>query len=302
MKILNFGSLNIDYVYDVKHFVRPKETLASYGMKTYPGGKGLNQSIALAKAFAPTTHAGLIGKSDGTFLYNLLEWNKVDVSLIKQTDGPTGHAIIQVDCHGENSILLFGGANQQIDELYIDEVLHHFEKGDLLLIQNEISCLSYLMHRANEIGMTICFNPSPFNETISCLPLEKVSCFLMNEIEACDLCECENTDVLPELLTTKFPDTMIVLTLGEHGAMCLHNGQIYRQPIFPVPVIDTTAAGDTFTGFFVSAFSKQTDIKTALLEACAAAALAVSRKGAATSIPNYHEVTNFLAHHSTLQK
>ena len=139
MNIYNLGSLNIDYVYRVSHFVRAGETLSSSDMEVFPGGKGLNQSIALARAGAQVIHGGMIG-ADGAFLEELLIKNGVK-SRIKTKNTPTGHAIIQVDPEGHNCILLFGGTNQMVDEGYIRHFLHDAAPGDLLLLQNEVSNL-----------------------------------------------------------------------------------------------------------------------------------------------------------------
>ena len=138
MKILNYGSLNIDHVYHVPHFVRPGETLSSLDMQLFAGGKGLNQSIALARAGADVWHAGAIGK-DGGMLSGILKDSNVNTGCLKIRDVPTGHAIIQIDENGQNCILLYGGANQTMNRLEIEEVLSHFEEGDILLLQNEIN-------------------------------------------------------------------------------------------------------------------------------------------------------------------
>ena len=130
MKVLNFGSLNLDYVYSVDHMVTPGETLASYGMSVFCGGKGLNQSIALAKAGVSVYHAGMVGEEGGALLEACKEGG-VKTDFIKTIPGKSGHTIIQVDKEGQNCILLFGGANRSITKEYVDEVLSHFEKGEI---------------------------------------------------------------------------------------------------------------------------------------------------------------------------
>ena len=160
MKILNFGSLNIDRVYSVDEFVRAGETISSLKMETYAGGKGLNQSIAAARAGEEVYHGGMIGE-DGLFLKELLAENGVETSFIGVTGAQTGHAIIQVNAGGQNSILLFGGANRMIDREFADHVLGNFDRGDILILQNETSSLGYIVDRAWEKGMRIALNPSP---------------------------------------------------------------------------------------------------------------------------------------------
>ena len=139
MKILSFGSLNIDYVYSVEHIVKRGETISSSALNVYSGGKGLNQSVAMGKAGAHPYHAGMIGE-DGMFLLDVLKKADVDISKTKVSkEIRTGNAIIQNDADGDNCILLFGGANRAIDEKYIAEVLEGFSAGDILVCQNEIS-------------------------------------------------------------------------------------------------------------------------------------------------------------------
>ncbi len=161
-KILNFGSLNIDRVYRVEHFVRPGETISSRGYQCFPGGKGLNQSIAAARAGAPVFHAGTVG-TDGDFLAELLRESGADIRYVRKTDGMTGHALIQVNDEGENCIILYQGTNFDNDTAYMEQVLSDFGTGDILLLQNEISNLSYLLKRGKEKGMRIMLNPSPMD-------------------------------------------------------------------------------------------------------------------------------------------
>lgn len=182
MKVLNFGSLNLDYVYSVDHMVAEGETLAAGGMNTFCGGKGLNQSIALAKAGVPVYHAGLIGE-EGKSLLDACRENGVHTDFIRKIPGKSGHTIIQVDKSGQNCILLYGGANRSMTREFIDEVLSHFEKGDYLLLQNEVNLVDYMVDQAYEKGMEIILNPSPFDRNLEACNLSKISLFLMNEIE-----------------------------------------------------------------------------------------------------------------------
>lgn len=221
MKILNFGSLNIDYTYDVDHFVRGGETLSSKALHLFPGGKGLNQSIAASRSGADVWHAGAVGKSDGEFLIKQLNEAGVNTDYVKRLEVPSGHAIIQRQPDGGNCILLFGGSNQEITRRMADEVLEHFGKGDYLLLQNEISEVGYIMKRAAEKGMRIVLNPSPMDEKIGKLPLENVDYFLLNEVEAESLCGegANRPEAMMEKLTKGFPKAKIVLTLGSQGSL-----------------------------------------------------------------------------------
>lgn len=288
MKIYNIGSLNIDYVYRVPHFVRAGETLSSAAMAVFPGGKGLNQSIALARAGATVVHGGLIGH-EGRFLEELLCQNGVH-SRVETKNCPTGHAIIQVDDGGHNCILLFGGANQMVGEDYVGRILHDAEAGDLLLLQNEVSNLAAIFAVAAEKGMDIAFNPSPFSEKLLELPLDQVKWWLCNEIEGEALFGSDDPDTIAANFRAKYPSSNLVLTLGGRGSMFANGDGVIYQPAIQTDVVDTTAAGDTFTGFFLQAVTTGISTEKALLTATKAAAIAVSRKGAAVSIPTMAEL------------
>lgn len=293
MKTLNFGSLNLDKVYSVDHTVRPGETIASGNLEFFCGGKGLNQSIAFSRAGEKVYHAGCVG-ADGEVLLSKLKENNVDTSLVKKSNSVSGHAIIQVDKNGQNSILVFSGANAEIDKENIDSVLSHFESGDRIILQNEISNVSYIIDCAYKKGIEVIFNPSPFDEKILSYPLQEISWFVVNETEADALTgETEPSKILDKF-TEKYPLSNVLLTLGGDGAFCKTDGEVYFQNIFKVPVADTTAAGDTFLGFFFALINKFSAQK-ALEYASAASAIAVSKNGASASIPTIKEVESFLS-------
>lgn len=294
MKILNYGSLNIDYTYSVDHFVSGGETLSSHTMNVFSGGKGLNQSIALSKSGAEVWHAGAIGTGDGDFLTEQLKSAGVRTELISLLEGKTGHAIIQKAADGGNCILLYGGANQEITKAMVDSVMDHFEAGDYLVLQNEVSEIGYMMEKAHEKQMKIVLNPSPMDSKIAGYPLEYVDYFLLNEIEAGDICgEQGGGEELLKKLSAKFPHAKIVLTLGGDGSLYWNGQRLFKQGIYRVEVADTTAAGDTFTGFFIGGLVRGMEDAKALDWAAKAAAIAVSRHGAAPSIPSREEVDGF---------
>lgn len=290
MKILNFGSLNIDNVYSVSHFVRAGETLASTSLNHYPGGKGLNQSVAFAKAGAKVFHAGLIG-TDGKMLSDLLENSGVNVSFVRTLQNEvTGHAVIQVSADGENCILLHGGANQMVDDAFVNEVLSHFDKGDAIILQNEINNLDYIIKSAKKRGLVTVLNPSPFNEVITALDLSLIDYLIINETEGKELSGKTESEAIISTLQARYPALKIVLTLGKNGAIYVSGDERCFQPIIEAPVVDTTAAGDTFTGFFFTTLFEGAAPEKALLLATAASSIAVSRAGAAVSIPTRAEV------------
>lgn len=289
MRILNFGSLNIDYTYRVEHIVRPGETITSQKLDVFPGGKGLNQSIALAKAGAEVYHAGLIGP-DGIFLKEICREAGVDTSLIRETRMRTGNAIIQVSEQGQNSILLFAGANRTNTKEYIEAVLKHFGKGDIILLQNEMNMIDVLIEKAKEKGMKVVLNPSPFDERVSQCDLTKVDLFFLNEIEGEQITGEKKYPAILTKMKQQFPDAGVVLTVGDKGAYFSRGEEMIYQDAFPTKATDTTAAGDTFTGFFLAAVMEGKTNAEALKRAAKAAAIAVSRTGASVSIPVKEEV------------
>ncbi len=228
MKVLSFGSLNFDHVYQMDHFVMPKETTSSLSYSRGFGGKGLNQSIALAKSGLDVYHAGRVGFDGQPFIDYLQEYGvKVDY-LKKDEKTATGHAIIQVS-HSENCIILYGGANQMIDEAQIDEVLTHFEKGDLLLIQNEISSLTYLITKAHKKGLRIAFNTAPMDEKIFSYPLDLIDIFVVNEVEGKGLANVSSDQVEDVIvgLQKAYPNKEIILTVGSLGSYYI-SGETYQ--------------------------------------------------------------------------
>lgn len=299
MKVLNFGSLNLDYTYQVPHIVAPGETLTSLGLAIHPGGKGLNQSVALAKAGAETYHAGQIGQ-DGGMLCEVCKDSGADIRFIRTVETRTGNAIIQVDQDGQNCILLYPGANRCMERSFVNEVLSFFEAGDYLLLQNEINELSYIIDSAYAKEMKIILNPSPMDEQVLGCDLSKISMFILNEVEAGQLTGEKDPDKILSGMRAKFPEAEIVLTLGGDGSVYAGKGsdpeaKVIPQKIYPCHAIDTTGAGDTYTGYFIAEYLKEQDPVKALDIASMAASIAVSREGAASAIPEREEVLRCLA-------
>ena len=295
MKALCFGSLNIDDVYKVPHFVSRGETLAASDCRRFCGGKGLNQAVALARAGMDTWMAGAIG-TDGAFLVEELRASGVDTRFVKTIDCPTGHAVIQNTPDGDNCILLFGGANRCITTEYAAQVLSAFTPGDLLLLQNEISSLPEIISLAREKGLRIALNPSPMEPALLAALMGQVDYLLLNRLEAEQILRssCAEPMQLLRALACAYPGVSIVLTLGEGGALFFDGEKIYSQNAFPVPAVDTTGAGDTFTGFFLASLLRSGAAQDALRLASAAAAIAVTRPGASPSIPSRKEVKMWL--------
>jgi ribokinase len=288
-RVLNVGSLNIDHVYAVPHLVRFGETLASDRYTRGAGGKGFNQSIALARAGVKVAHAGCIGP-EGHWLRERLAAEGIDVSCVREVPQPTGHAIIQVDAAGQNAIVIFAGANHALQAAHLPAMLEGFGRGDWLVCQNETSVVAELIAQAHERGLTICANPAPMTDRVRGWPLDLIDWIVLNETEASGL--TGETEPLRSLvaLERKLPRAGIIVTLGAAGVIASWKGERLEVPAPRVTAVDMTAAGDTFLGYMVGTLFEGAPLRRALVRACAAAALSVTRHGAADSIPNRDEV------------
>lgn len=295
MKALVYGSLNIDYVYEVDHILEPGETESSISMTTVAGGKGLNQSIALAKAGVDVYLAGQVGE-EGDLLEEVCKDSCVNTSFLEHVSGRSGHTFIQVDRNGQNSILLFGGANKSQKRHKIDEVIGYFKEGDILLLQNEINELAYLIQRAYEQKMFIVLNPSPYNQELKKCDLQKISLFVLNEVEAQQLIGSSDVKVIENGMRKFFSKSDVLLTLGVNGSYYfgVNDNKNYQECI-PVKAVDTTGAGDTYTGYFVAMRMKGMTVVDSMRIASFAAAIACTKHGAAPSIPKLDEVENLLS-------
>lgn len=290
MNIIVFGSLNIDRVYRTEHLVREGETISSLSFSQNPGGKGINQAVALSRAGQKVIFAGACGR-DGELLQQFLEKEQVDTRFLRVLDTPTGHAVIQVDQQGRNCILLYGGANQEVTPDMIARTLEQCPQGSLLLMQNEISNGEFLIRYAIARGLHVVLNPSPVTEEMKRWPLDLVDLFVLNETEGLGLTGASDPEKILDLMMLKYPRTRVLLTLGEKGAVYTDGMQRVHQPIFRVSAVDTTAAGDTFTGYFLAEALRGANVRDAMRVAARAAAIAVTRPGAAESIPKREELT-----------
>ena len=289
MRVLNIGSVNIDHVYQVDHFVRPGETLSSARYDTFAGGKGFNQSIALARAGALTRHAGSIGR-DGAWLLNRLAGEGIDISQITAVEGPTGHAIIQVVPAGENAIMLHRGANAAVTPEAVARAMSSCSAGDFLLLQNETSSVTEAIRAGRRHGLKVIFNPAPMSPAVLDYPLQDVDLLILNETEAEGLTGERTPEAVRSVLQTRLPGSAAVLTLGRAGAAYLDAAGILRHPGIAVQTVDTTGAGDTFTGYFLAEMMRGGTPDQALAIGCHAAALCITRPGAADAIPLRAEV------------
>jgi|TARA_B110000238_G_C16049988_1_gene405673 ribokinase len=288
-KIINFGSINIDHVYRVPHLVKPGETLSSLDLVTGLGGKGANQSVAIARAGVSVAHVGRVFKGD-TWAVALLASTGVDTDNIALIEGASGHAIIQVDDQGENAIVLHGGANQSFSIADIESALNHNQQARYLLMQNETNLLAEAFELAQAKGIKIVLNPAPMTDNIKDLPLAKLDTLIVNRGEAEALCGAADIDQMTQQMAALAPQTRVVVTLGGDGAMLLANGEVTHMNSPSVDVVDTTGAGDTFVGYFLAGVAEGMNDHDALQRACLAGSIAVTRQGAITAIPDRSEV------------
>jgi ribokinase len=287
-RIRNLGSINVDFVYRVPHFVRPGETLASYSLMRSAGGKGFNQSLALARAKAEVSHLGRYGQ-DAADLRDALAAENVDVRHLLATSTPAGHAIIQVDDQGQNAILLYAGANHALMPADVPSLLCDSQPGDWFLTQNETSCVGEALVEAQERGLVVCFNPAPITGAVEHYPLEGIDWLIFNETEGAALAGATDPKDILQRLRVRCPKAHLVLTLGAEGALCLTpDGKLIETKAPRVKPIDTTGAGDVFIGYLLAEILRGAELKPALDLACHAAALSVTREGA--SIPHLSEV------------
>lgn len=294
MRIIVLGSVNIDYTYAVNHITAPKESQASTDVKTFLGGKGFNQALTLARAGMEAKLAGMVGKG-GMELLETVNQPGLDISLVRKVDARSGHCIVQVDEVGQNSILLYGGANRLIDAAFVDEVLADYGKDDVLLVQNEVSSLSYIIDQAYEKGMYIVMNPSPWTDDLKQCSLDKVSLFCLNEVEGRAMTSyVQPGDILLEL-ERLFPDKEFLLTLGSQGAFYKKGSSQCYHPALKVQVADATAAGDIFEAYFLAEHLRGNGPTEALRLASYAAALAIQHPGAALySAPTRKQVEAYI--------
>ena len=298
MAIYNLGSINLDHLYRVDHFVRPGETLSSSDFQTLLGGKGANQSIALGRAGATIHHIGAIGRNDDWVLAEMRA-SGVDTDRVARLEGASGHAIIQLDRQAENAILLYPGANHRLTREQIEASLSDAGSGDWLLMQHETNGLAEAIDIARRKGLSIAFNPAPMVVETARPLIQDVDLLIVNEVEAMDLTGTDDVKAAESALTRDYPTLRILLTLGRDGVVYIGPEGRESQPAFKVDAVDTTAAGDTFIGYSLAALAGGATPREAMATGRAAAALCVTRLGAAQSIPARDEVEAFLHDHST---
>ncbi|CUK13680.1 Ribokinase [Ruegeria denitrificans] len=283
MTIWNLGSINADMIYAVPHLPGPGESLAATGMERFLGGKGANMSVAAARAGAQVAHIGAVGP-DGRWAQDRLTEYGVDTRHIDGVEVPTGHAIIAVDAQGENNIILFPGSNHAISQDQLGQALSSAQQGGLLVMQNETNLQVEAAKMGRDLGLTVCYAAAPFQADAVQAVLPYLDFLILNEIEAEQLRQATGQSV------TDLEVEHVIVTLGSKGARYYHRGTASDFPAYKVKAVDTTGAGDTFTGYVLAGMDRGMPMAQAVSQANRAAALMVTRHGTADVIPDLKEV------------
>ena len=287
MTIFNLGSINIDLFYRVSHLPQPGETLASDGFQRGVGGKGANMSVAMARAASRAVHIGAVGEDGGWTVSRLTEYG-VDTRHIQRA-GATGHAVILVDDAGENAIVLHGGANQSIPISAVMAALAEATPEDTFLCQNETNLQAEAARMARSKGLRVAYAAAPFEAQAVQAVLPYLDLLVLNEVEAAQL--TQDTGLSLDDLGVRD----VVVTLGGEGCRWHGPEGVQSYPAVPVTPVDTTGAGDTFTGYLLAGLDQGMPMAQAISLASHAGALMVTRHGTADVIPDLKEVRDFLA-------
>ncbi len=286
MAIWNLGSINADFVYRVPHIPAPGETLSSTGRQVFLGGKGTNMSVAAARAAARVHHIGAVGEDGRWAIQRLLEYG-VDTRNIAVLDTETAQAIIMVDAEGENAIVLHPGANAEIPQVTLQAAMAEAETGDWLVIQNETNLQRTAAKLGKKLGLQVAYAAAPFDAERVQAVLPYLDFLILNAVEADQLQRA--TGQAPG----DFAVRDVIVTRGAEGADWYGTSGKDHFPALKVDAIDTTGAGDTFTGYVLAGLDRGMPMAQAIMQATKAGALMVMRHGTADVIPDLSEVQAF---------
>ena len=272
MTIFNLGSINADHVYCVPHLPGPGETLAATSMQTGLGGKGANMSVAAARAAARVSHIGAVGEDGRWTRERLMEYG-VDIPHVANTPVPTGHANIVIDAQGENSIVLFQGANVELTEAIIGGALTEASPRDFLLMQNETNGQDYAATTARALGLRVAYAAAPFEAAAINQLLGRIDLLVLNEVEAEQLAEATGKPA------GALDIADVVITLGAKGCKWVSNAGEKCFDAYPAEVVDTTGAGDLFAAGFLRGLTQGKDLTSCARIGAIAAAEVISHVG-----------------------
>jgi ribokinase len=289
--ILVAGSANLDFVVRASHIPHPGETVLGRDFKTFPGGKGANQAVAVQRAGGVKTHllAALGTDAFATPIEQSLRDAHITLHAVRMAGQPTGTAFICVSDDAENAITVAPGANAALAPEHLPPLQGYSHL--LLQLESPLKTVTAYAQAAKTQGVTVVLNAAPAQHLPKDL-LDALDVLLVNQVELATL--SNHTGTIAQCLE-RIATPTVVVTLGHHGCCARSHGEFFLQPAFAVTPVDTTAAGDTFCGVLVAALSQGNNMGQSLRLASAAGALACTRWGAQTSIPRDDEVAAFLS-------
>ena len=297
-KVTVLGSLNVDTILQIPRLPQPGETLAMSDKRNAGGGKGANQAISAARSGAKTSFIGKIGDDEnGRMMLRFLKDAGINTDQVTISGKGTGQAFILLQDSGENSIIIFGGANQEIKEKDIENARETIQKSDFIVTQFETPSdqAKNAFKIAKAANVVTVLNPAPAHKNVDPELLKNVDLITPNETEAEILTEIKVVDELTaHEAATRLQELgakNVIITLGGHGAYYKTPTNEKLVKAFKVNAVDTTAAGDTFLGALVSRLNKDfSNLEESIIYASKASSLAVQKVGAIPSIPTEKQV------------
>ena len=300
-KICVIGSLNMDLVVNVDTMPKPGQTIIGSNFKEVPGGKGANQAVAMARLNGNVSMIGKVGEDGfGQTLINSLKNDNVDTTYIQTTKGATGVALITVDKNAQNSIVVSPGANFEVKEDDIDNNIEAIKNSDIVVLQLEtpLNTIKYALNKAKELNKYTILNPAPAvkldDEIIKNVDLLTPNETELEIISGVSIETEEDIQRAAQIMIEKGVKELIV-TLGSKGSLYINKEKSMFKKAYKVQAVDTTAAGDSYTGALSVAFSNNKDVEEAMDFASKVGALSVMKEGAQSSLPTLEDDENFRA-------
>lgn len=289
MRVLNYGSMGIEYLYHVDQLGSPYSVVTERE-ENYEG-RGLLQSIALSRAGAHIYMAGMVGDMDGMPIIDSCDKNYIDYRYIYKLKAISGHSIVQQDPEGNRSVMHVCGANMMQSRDRINYTLKDFGPEDFLLLQNEINLLDVLIEKGAERGMKIVLNPAPYTDAIAKCDLSKVNYFIMNLEDAQKLTGQETPEEIMAYMKETYPQSVTVLRRGADGLDYQGpEGLFHQRGYYPKQIVDPRSAENTFVAYFIEGLIQNQSMERRLEVIARAEAFTVSHKGESQSIPSAVEV------------
>ena len=293
------GSLNMDLVVNVDTMPKPGQTIIGSNFKEVPGGKGANQAVAMARLNGNVSMIGKVGEDGfGQTLINSLKNDKVDTTYIQTAKGATGVALITVDKNAQNSIVVSPGANFEVKEDDIDNNIEAIKNSDIVVLQLEtpLNTIKYALNKAKELNKYTILNPAPAvkldDEIIKNVDLLTPNETELEIISGVSIETEEDIQKAAQIMIEKGVKELIV-TLGSKGSLYINKEKSMFKKAYKVEAVDTTAAGDSYTGALAVALSQDKNIEDAMDFASKVGALSVLIEGAQSSLPTLEDVKNF---------